>query len=143
MPNTYDFGSAEDVTVVDPLSDDFLYLWNSQARQNTEAFGRVFHPVPHDAVRNWKQYDEFYENFFHESDRVADGKEGSKVPPKYRWGHVVADYFSPGPQGVREVKDILSTIRGTLVEMPLLFLIDEDIAQEGVSLNALTEEVYT
>lgn len=143
VPNTYDFGSAEDAAVVDPLSDEFLYLWNSRARQNTEAFGRVFHPVPHDAVRNWKQYDDFYENFFHESDRVADGKEGSKVPPKYRWGHVVADSFSPGPRGVREVKDLLSSIRGTLVEMPLLFLIEEDIAKEGVSLNALTEEVYT
>jgi phospholipase D1/2 len=37
----------------------------------------------------------------------------------------------------------LSTIKGTLVEMPLLFLKEEDIAQEGVGLNALTEEIYT
>lgn len=142
VPNAYDFGSAEDAAVVDPLSDEFLYLWNSCARQNTEVFGRVFHPVPHDAVRNWQQYDAFYEKFFHESDRVAQGK-GSKIPPKYRWGHVVADSFSPGAEGAREVKDLLSGVRGTLVEMPLLFLIEEDIAKEGVSLNALTEEVYT
>jgi phospholipase D1/2 len=27
--------------------------------------------------------------------------------------------------------------------MPLLFLKEEDIAQEGVGLNALTEEIYT
>ncbi len=143
VPNTYDFGSAEDEAVVDPLSDSFLTLWNSRARQNTQALGRIFHPVPHDAVRNWQQYDAFYEKFFHEADKEADGKEGKKMPAKYRWGHVVADNFSPGDQGVREVKDLLSTIRGTLVEMPLLFLIEEDIAKEGVSLNALTEEVYT
>ncbi len=31
----------------------------------------------------------------------------------------------------------------TLVEMPLLFLKKEDIAQEGLGLNAFTEEVYT
>ncbi|KAI9851467.1 MAG: hypothetical protein M1830_006895, partial [Pleopsidium flavum] len=88
-------------------------------------------------------YDAFYEKFFHEADKEADGNEGKKMPAKYRWGHVVGDNFSPGAQGVGEVKDLLSTIRGTLVEMPLLFLIEEDIAKEGVSLNALTEEVYT
>ena len=142
IPNAYDFGSAEDLAVVDPLSNDFNNLWNSRARQNTVVFGRVFHPVPHDAVRNWKQYDAFYEKFFHDADQAADGK-GSKIPPLYRWGHVVEDNFSPGAQGVREVKDLLSSVRGTLVEMPLLFLIEEDIAKEGVSLNAWTEEIYT
>ena len=41
------------------------------------------------------------------------------------------------------MKEMLSRVRGRLVEMPLLFLIKEDIAKEGVSLNAFTEEVYT
>ena len=36
----------------------------------------------------------------------------------------------------------LSTIRGTLVEMPLLFLIKEDVAKEGVGLNTFTEDVF-
>ena len=44
---------------------------------------------------------------------------------------------------MREVKDLLITIKGTLVEMPLMFLIKEDIAKEGISLNAFTEEIYT
>ncbi|KAK3061998.1 hypothetical protein LTS18_004090, partial [Coniosporium uncinatum] len=61
----------------------------------------------------------------------------------YMWGHVVAEEFSPGAQGAREVKEVLSRIRGTLVEMPLLFLKEEDIAKEGLGLNAFTEEVYT
>ena len=52
---------------------------------------------------------------------------------------MVAEDFS----GVGEVKELLSRVRGTLVEMPLLFLIKEDIAKEGVGLNAFTEEVYT
>lgn len=143
VPNAYDFGSDPDRLVTDPLADAFLNQWNEQARRNTYAFSKVFHPVPHDDVRTWKDYDAFYERFFHEADEEADGKLGKKKPAKYQWGHVVAEDFSPGAQGVREVKDLLSTIRGTLVEMPLLFLIKEDIAKEGVSLNPLTEEIYT
>lgn len=143
IPNIYDFGSAEDQAVMDPLSDTFHNFWNGRAKQNTEAFGKIFHPVPHDDVRTWKDYDAFYERFFHEADKEADGKEGNKTPAKYRWGHVVAENFSPGDLGVREMKDLLSTIKGNLVEMPLLFLIKEDIAKEGLSLNAFTEVIYT
>ncbi len=144
VPNTYDFGSAEDRLVIDPLSDAFLNLWNSRAHRNTLAFGKVFHPVPHDDVRTWKDYDTFYGCFFNGS---KAGKEkaaaATATPPKHKWGHVVAENFSPGPRGVAEVKELLGTVRGTLVEMPLLFLIKEDIAKEGMGLNAFTEEVYT
>jgi phospholipase D1/2 len=56
---------------------------------------------------------------------------------------MMRDDFSTGAAGVREVKDLLSRVIGTLVEMPLIFLIKEDIAKEGLILNALTEVVYT
>jgi phospholipase D1/2 len=139
VPNVYDWGSNEDRQVADPLSDDFQNLWNWRARTNTEAFAKVFHPVPDDKVKNWKEYDEYYSRFF-----AQDAKDKSNVKPSlYKWGHVVAENFSQGEQGIREVKEVLSTIKGTLVEMPLLFLKEEDIAQEGVGLNALTEELYT
>jgi phospholipase D1/2 len=138
VPNSYDFGSPEDLAVLDPLSDNFLNLWNSTARINTDVLGRIFHVVPNDCVRNWKEYDDFFTKYFH-----TQGTEKEKLPAKYKWGHVVAEDFPPGEQGLRQVKDMLSSVRGTLVEMPLLFLIDEDIAKEGVSLNAFTEEVYT
>jgi phospholipase D1/2 len=62
---------------------------------------------------------------------------------RYQWGHVVREDFSPGNAGVSEVKELLSRVKGTLVEMPLQFLIEEDIAKEGATLNALTEEIYT
>ena len=143
VPNTYAIGSPEDEAVTDPLSDQFLALWNGTAKQNSEAFGRIFHPVPHDSVRTWKQYDSFYESFFNRADEEATGKEGKHAPAKYQWGHVVADNFSPGAQGLKEMKELLSTIKGTLVEMPLNFLIEEDIAEQGLSLNALTEPIYT
>ena len=143
IPNTYDYGSKEDRTVMDPLSDRFLHFWNSRAKTNSYAFGRIFHPVPHNDVRTWKDYDAFYEKFFHEADEEAEGKEGKKKPAKYMWGHVVEENFSPGERGTWEVKELLSTIHGTLVDMPLQFLINEDIAKEGLSLNAFTEEVYT
>jgi phospholipase D1/2 len=137
--NAYDWGSEPDMQVADPLSDEFQGLWNWRARANTEAFGKVFHPVPTDDVQNWKQYDEYYSRFFGQE----QGDKENKKPSLYKWGHVVAENFSQGEQGVREVKEVLSKIKGTLVEMPLLFLKEEDIAKEGVGLNAFTEEIYT
>jgi phospholipase D1/2 len=137
-PNDYDFGSAEDAIVIDPLDDAFLQRWNSTARTNTEVYGKVFHPVPHDGVRTWAQYDDFYEKHFRQPD-PAD-KEQKLPAGKYKVGHVVSEEF---PGGAREVREWLSRVKGTLVEMPLLFLKDEVIAEEGMSLNAFTEELYT
>lgn len=137
VPNTYDWGSREDQLVADPLSPEFHELWNRRAKTNTDAFARIFHPVPYDGVRTWKQYDEYFEEYFGEKGK---GEGEKKRPGKYKWGHVVTENF---PGGVREVKEVLNTIRGTLVEMPLLFLKDEDIAKEGLGLNAFTEDVYT
>jgi len=139
VPNQYDWGSPEDLQVADPLSDDFQALWNWRAHTNTQAFGKIFHPVPSDEVKNWKQYDEYYSRFFGQDQKAKENKK----PSLYKWGHVVAENFPQGEQGVREVKEVLSTIKGNLVEMPLLFLKEEDIAQEGMGLNALTEELYT
>jgi phospholipase D1/2 len=138
--NAYDWDSPEDRLVADPLSEEFLSRWNWTARTNTEAFGKVFHPVPVDSVRNWKEYEEYYSRFFAQE---AGDKDPNKPPSRYKWGHVVAENFSPGEQGVREVKEELAKIRGTLVEMPLKFLKEEDIAQEGIGLNAFTEEIYS
>ncbi|KAL1619800.1 hypothetical protein SLS54_006396 [Diplodia seriata] len=151
VPNIYDWGSREDELVVDPISDDFLSLWNTTAKTNTDAFAEVFHAVPYDGVRTWDQYDEYYERYFKEDkeekkekDEEAKEDEGREgTPRRYKRGHVITENFAPGEEGARQVKDILSRIRGTLVEMPLLFLKDEDVAKSGVQLNAFTEEVYT
>lgn len=136
-PQQYDFGSREDELVADPLSPAFAELWNATARTNTDVFSRVFHNVPNDAVKNWTDYEEFYEKLFREADPE---KPDEKPPGKYKVGHVVRDEF---PGGVDEVKECLSRVRGTLVEMPLMFLKEEDIAKEGMTLNSLTEELYT
>ena len=57
---------------------------------------------------------------------------------------MVAEEFDQDPQvAVRQVKEELSRIRGCLVEMPLMFLKEEDIAKEGLGLNKFTEDVYT
>lgn len=143
VPNRYDWNSPEDNVVADPLSDTFQSLWNSRAKTNTEIFRKVFHAVPDDTVRNWNDYKEFYEYYFHKNDAKVDQAKNEQQPARYMWGHVVRDDFSPGAAGVKEVKDLLSRVKGTLVEMPLTFLIEEDIAKEGTTLNAMTEEVYT
>ena len=138
-PNNYDWGSEADRLVEDPLADGFWNLWSGTARTNTEVFSKVFHNVPNDNVRTWEQYDDFFSRHF-----IVPGAE---VPPgqdqsgKVDYGHVVREEF---PGGVGEVKEWLSRVRGTLVDMPLNFLIDvDDIAKEGLSLNTLTDELYT
>lgn len=141
-PNVYDWGSREDHAVADPLSESFEALWKNTAANNTAAFAKVFHPVPDDSVRNWKDYDEYYSRHFKVDEAKKEGKTIEK-PSTWKWGHVVAESFSPGEQGLAEVKEILSRIKGNLVEMPLLFLKEEDIAKEGLSLNSFTEEIYT
>ena len=122
--------------VADPLTDAFLNHWKDTARTNTEVFAKVFHPIPHDSVQTWEQYNEWYEKLF----QAADPKNKNKPAGPYKVGHVVREEF---PGGVREVKEWLSRVRGTLVEMPLLFLKGEDIAKEGMEFNAFTKEVYT
>jgi phospholipase D1/2 len=133
--NEYDWGSEEDRVVADPLAPEFMDRWNETARTNTDVFGKVFHVVPHDSVQTWDEYDNWYEKNFREPT-----KDARKPAGPYKVGHVVREEF---PGGVAEVKEQLSRVRGTLVEMPLLFLKKEDIAKEGLGLNAFTEEVYT
>ena len=143
VPNEYDLNSPENQVVADPLSETFQSLWNSRARQNTEVFREVFHAVPDDSVRNWNDYKEFYEYYFRKAGPEEAGKEGEPKPARYQQGHAVSGDFPEGPAGLQAVKELLSKVKGTLVEMPLMFLIEEDIAKEGVSLNSLTEQLYT
>jgi phospholipase D1/2 len=76
-----------------------------------------------------------------EEKKDDDDSNDSDKPAKVPYGHVVKSEF---PGGVQEVKEQLSRIRGTLVEMPLNFLVDvKDIAKSGLSLNGFTEEIYT
>ncbi|KAK2734211.1 hypothetical protein FQN55_002878 [Onygenales sp. PD_40] len=147
VPNVYDYNSPENQIVTDPLSDTFQSLWNSRAKTNTGVFRKVFHVVPDDSVRNWADYKEFYEYYFRnpiseegKKEKEAQGQGQKPELPRYLLGHVVRDDF---PEGVKAVKEELSKIKGTLVEMPLMFLIEEDIAQEGVSFNSITATLYT
>lgn len=142
-PNDYEFGSPEDAIVSDPLADTFLSLWNSRAHTNTLVYRKVFHAVPDDTVQTWADYEEYFEYDFHGAAKEATGtsKPGLLSPgAKYEWGHVVKDEF---PGGVAQVKEELAKVRGMLVEMPLMFLIREDMAKAGVTLNPITEPIYT
>ncbi|KAL7266449.1 hypothetical protein RUND412_011007 [Rhizina undulata] len=136
--NIYDFDSFADRFVTDPLSDEFSDYCITTARTNTEVYRKVFRPVPDDTVTNWKLYDEFFGKFFSQE---REGLFDKKEPPE-KWGHVVRSDFSPRAQGAYEVKQLLRKIRGNLVEMPLEFLREEDIAKEGFTLNPLTEQLY-
>ncbi|EON96350.1 putative phospholipase d protein [Phaeoacremonium minimum UCRPA7] len=144
-PNEYDWGSPADSLVRDPLADNFDRLWRNTARENTEVFSKVFHNVPNDKVRTWKDYKEFFSKYFiipgsEDKDKKDEDKKKEEAG-KVMYGHVVREEF---PGGVVEVKEWLGRVRGTLVEMPLDFLIEvDDIAKEGLSLNSFTDELYT
>ncbi|KAK7748633.1 hypothetical protein SLS53_000654 [Cytospora paraplurivora] len=159
-PNEYDWGSAADRLVADPLSDGFEQLWRGTARTNTEVFSKVFHNVPNDVVRTWEDYENFFSKYFiipgsdedkQQQEREAkerrgqdggdSGRREGEGTDKVAYGHVVRSEF---PGGVDDLKEQLSRIRGTLVEMPLDFLVDvKDIAKEGLELNGFTDEIYT
>lgn len=139
--NDYDWGSTADKLVEDPLSWEFRDLWRTTARRNTEIFRRAFHPVPDDEMRTWDDYKQFFSEYFvipgESAEKAKEGYEQGKVD----YGHAVRKEF---PGGVRELKEWLAGVRGTLVEMPLQFLIDvDDLAEDGLTLNTLTDELYT
>lgn len=141
-PNHYDWGSPSDTLVQDPLHPNFQRLWSQTARTNTEVFSRAFHPVPNDHVRTWQDYKDFFSRHFI-IPGAPEPKAGNAASTegKVAYGHIVREEF---PGGVQEVKEWLGQIRGTLVDMPLDFLVDvPDIAEEGLVLNSLTAELYT
>lgn len=119
VPNAYDWGSPEDHIVSDPLSDAFQSLWNSRARTNTEVYRKAFRAVPDDNVHSWPEYKEFFEYYFAKAEAQAAGKDQKAKVSRVEYGHVVRSDF---PGGVKELKELLSQVRGTLVEMPLCFL---------------------
>ncbi|CAH0015527.1 unnamed protein product [Clonostachys rhizophaga] len=140
-PNHYDWGSISDKLVQDPLHPNFQRLWAGTAKVNTETFSKAFHPVPNDHVRTWEDYKEFFTKHFIIPGVDKEGEKTNNNEGKVEYGHIVQEEF---PGGVQEVKEWLDQIRGTLVEMPLDFLVDvDDIAKEGLALNSLTEELYT
>ncbi|KAK3390206.1 hypothetical protein B0H63DRAFT_108320 [Podospora didyma] len=139
--NQYDWGSPADELVRDPMDQNFRALWQNTARENTRIFSKVFHPVPNDAVRTWEDYDQFFSRHFVLPGETKEAADEAYRQGKVDYGHVVREEF---PGGLGELKGWLKGIRGNLVEMPLNFLIDvPDIAEEGLSLNKLTVELYT
>lgn len=114
----------EDTSVVDdPLSPKLWKLWTQQADTNTEVFRQLFHCDPDDEIRTWKDYDEFLPR-----------KKG--IPE----GHL---HESAEDMSLDDVKRELGRIRGHLVWFPLHFLEKEEMAEVGLSLNRITESIYT
>ncbi|KAM6499803.1 phospholipase D/nuclease [Amanita muscaria] len=110
-PYAYDFGSDEDNMVADPVSDSTRFLWQQVAKKNRDIFTEIFQPVPTNLVRDWEAY--------------------RRYVPKVKTGHVV-----PGVS-LAKVKQRLSDVRGSLVECPLDFLIDEKELVSGPEWTAL------
>ncbi|KAK6355023.1 hypothetical protein TWF696_004150 [Orbilia brochopaga] len=106
--------------VEDPLSDELWETWTRQAHGNTSAFRDLFHCIPDDAVKTFEEYDEFLP------------RKGIKA------GHL----FDP-EMPLEEVKRRLDSVKGHLVEFPVAFLMDEEMAERGLDLNEITESIFT
>ncbi|OAX38224.1 phospholipase D/nuclease [Rhizopogon vinicolor AM-OR11-026] len=104
--NEDEIGTPEDKAVADPLADSTLELWNRTAKQNREIFTEIFRPVPTNLVRAWSAYEHYL--------------------PKVKTGHVVPEVQ------LSRIKDRLSQVRGSVVECPLDFLIDDKEFVEGI-----------
>ncbi|KAL4901224.1 hypothetical protein BDW74DRAFT_187869 [Aspergillus multicolor] len=122
-PSVYDYDTPEDLLVKDPLSDRFLEYWDRIARRNTVAFRKVFDTIPDNSIKDWEDYE----------------AATLRADP----GHVCKANFSTGEQATVEIKEELSAIQGTLVEMPLEFLIKVDIQPEGPAYNVFTRPGLT
>nr|XP_019003723.1 phospholipase D [Kwoniella mangroviensis CBS 8507]OCF67184.1 phospholipase D [Kwoniella mangroviensis CBS 8507] len=122
VPHEYDFGSPEDKAVEDFLSDEFEQLWVGTGRGNREIFEKIFRPVPNDSIRNWEDYKKY----------LAPNAGISS-------GHVADRSLK-----LREVKEMLSKVRGHLVDMPLDFCIDLKWMTEGdwLAVNPYTLALY-
>lgn len=99
FPNKDETATREDQFVMDPISDEMDLFWNQTAKKNREIFSELFRPVPTNLVRSLSDYKDYL--------------------PKVKTGHVV-----PGIT-LERLKSRLSQVRGSLVECPLDFLIDD------------------
>ena len=147
-PNVYDWGSPEDHIVSDPLADPFQSLWNTRARTNTEIYRKAFRAVPDDNIRSWHEYSQFYEYYFSKADAQAVGKDGNQKASRVEYGHVVRADF---PGGASQLKELLSQVKGTVVEMPLCFLqsmfplsfthVEKEVDKDGVTWVSLLDVI--
>lgn len=93
------------------------------------------------AVQEEAQIDQDIDQIEKGDKDLKKDNEEQKKPEKVEYGHVVRSEF---PGGIQELREWLGRVRGSLVEMPLDFLVDvDDIAKTGLTLNSLTEEIYT
>jgi len=110
-PNDDTTRSHEDRLVADPLSEITDSLWTNTARHNREIFAEIFHPLPSNVVQNWEAYKNYRS--------------------KGKTNHVVEGI------SLHRVKTRLSSVKGSLVEMPLDFLIEESELVTGLQWTEL------
>lgn len=56
IPQEDTTGTEADQLVSDPMSPQLVSLWTDRARTNTQAFRKVFRPVPAAGILTWNDY---------------------------------------------------------------------------------------
>lgn len=117
--NEYDFGSAEDAVVADPLSESLEQMWRTNASTNSAIYRELFHPVPSSGIKNKNQYKSFV--------------EAAKTV-----GHLA----NQDTVQLHYVKSQLARVRGFLVDMPLDFMEETGLLSLTAEVNPLTLPIY-
>jgi len=140
-PQEYDFGSAEDERVADPLSDDIDRLLNETAKTNAEAMEEVFHCVPTDRVRSRATAHRLTQH------RSRRGRTTSSGCPSRRSRRVTSPCrtwtstrSSRRSRGVRRhfPPSLTRPVRGSLVPLPKDFLTEVNMVELSAAVNSVT-----
>lgn len=90
--------AGSNIDINDPISDAFYkHTWQKIAKENTKIFDEVFKCIPNDSVRT-----------------IHSLKKYSEEPPMWR-------------VNVRNAEERLKHVQGSLVELPLNFLCEENL----------------
>ena len=109
-----EFLGDENADVEDPLSDEFLKLWETTAKRNTEAYREVFKCYPDDSYTSL-------------NDIVEEVKHNERIPGR--------DQIL-----IQKYEQQLPNMKGTLVEFPFNFLALERLGVSKFSMEYLLPE---
>ncbi|KAJ3039077.1 Phospholipase D1 [Rhizophlyctis rosea] len=120
--------------IADPVSDACWKLWLDRGDQNAEAFRAVFHCVPDDTVKNWKQYQDFL--------KTRGGKEEEEVEESMdhmaKEQGVLATIEVDGKPGRQILEE---RVKGHVVRFPIYFLEEEDLSMTFKGLSKLAPRI--
>jgi len=127
--------SSEEVSgrFADPLSNETRGEIRRIARRNTEIYEELFGALPSDKIRNWAALTQARRNSSAVGSTPTSSPRGPTPVSVRDWTR------DPAPSEWQA----LEGVHGHIVEFPLDFLVEEDLAASTFSVGGLTPECFT